>query len=81
MNETVKETPLEIIPYSANLITQAQRYTDLMHLPKEAISAVIRTLDNYNKLVMIIDRQKKLPYEQRRLLVDTKSPLAEHPLE
>jgi len=71
---------VNLLPYSNSLIAEADRYCTAMHLPKEASSSVIRTLDNFNKLRIIIERQSKLPYEQRRMLVDTKTPLAEQPL-
>lgn len=69
-----------IIPYPTSIIQQAKSYCDLMHLPPEAVSAVLRALDNHSKLIKIINDQRKLPIEERKKLVDTKSPLANEPM-
>ena len=69
-----------IIPYPVAIIEQASKYCDLMHLPKEALSSVLRALDNHQKLKQIIAQQRKLPVEQRKALVNTKNPVADEPM-
>lgn len=70
-----------IIPYPTSVIQQAKNYCDLMHLSPEAVSAVLRALDNHSKLISIIKQQQSLPLDKRKALVDTKTPLADAPMQ
>lgn len=77
MSEERKVTPEKsLIPYEVRLIEQARNYCDLMKFPEVAISAVLSTLSMYNNLKDIIEKQRRLPDEQRALLIDTKTRLA-----
>jgi len=81
MAEEEKVTPEKsLIPYPESLIEQARKYADLMHFPPEAISAVLSALDMHWKLKEIVEKQMKLPDNERALQIDTKSPLAAVPL-
>ena len=81
MAEERKVTPEKsLIPYEVRLIEQARNYCDLMKFPEVAISAVLSTLSMYNNLKDIIEKQRRLPDEQRALLIDTKTRLAAQPL-
>lgn len=78
MEEEKKETSLT--PYPAGIIEQARRYCSLVHLPEEAISAVLRALDNHSKLAQIVKQQQALSTEQRKALVDTRTAIADEPM-
>lgn len=80
MTQETDKKEASIIPYSTNIISQATNYCDLMHLPKEAVSAVLRALDNHAKLNKIIAHQQALPLAERKKLVDTRNPIADEPM-
>lgn len=81
MVETKKtEETTYIIPYSTGVIEQVKKYIDLMKLPPESASSVVRALTNYAKLTEVIKSQLALSLELKKLLVDTRTPIADVPL-
>ena len=67
------EKKKELLPFAdSQFIATATRYTEMMNLPKEAVSAVLVTAQAANGLNKLIRKQMKLTSVQRKALVQSK---------
>ena len=67
------EKKKELLPFAdSQFIATATRYTEMMNLPKEAVSAVLVTAQAANGLNKLIRKQMKLTSVQRKALVQSR---------
>lgn len=68
----------ELLPFAdAQFINTAKYYTEIMNLPKEAISSVLVTAQAANGLNKLIRKQMKLTLQQRKALVQSRDPIGD----
>lgn len=67
---------IALLPYASPLLKAAEAYCQQMHLPIESMSSIIYTIDNWNKLNRIVERQTQMAPDERKRLVDTTANLA-----